>query len=98
MTKLLDLFGLNYIRAQLTVSSNALKTQRARTCVVVDMVRSMNVLLDGRCIHEDVIGPLVSLLAALMIRFIPRRTVSNSSIHIWLHFMCLMFVLYVFAL
>ena len=49
MTRLLDLFGLNFIRAQFTVSSKVVSTQRACTCVVVDMVRSsMNPLLDGR--------------------------------------------------
>ena len=77
MTRLLDLSGLNFMRAQLTVSSNAVRTQRAWTCVVVDMVRSsMNPLLDGRRIPEAVFGPLVSLLAALMIWFMP---ITNST-------------------
>ena len=46
------------MRPQLTVSSNAVRTHRAWTCVVVDIVRSsMNPLLDGRCIPEAVFDP-----------------------------------------
>mgnify|MGYP006890318577 CR=1 FL=1 len=77
MTRLLDLFGLNFMRVQLTVSSKVVSTQPACTCVVVDMVRSsMKPRLDGRCIPEAVFGPLVSLLAALMIRCMP---ITNST-------------------
>ena len=75
MTRLLDLFGLNFIRAQFTVSSKAVRTQRACMCVVVDMVRSsMNPLLDGSCIPEAVLCPLIFLLAALMIKYMPITT------------------------
>ena len=72
MMRLLDFLGLNFILAQVAVVSSTDSIHLACMWDLVDKVKSsMNPLLEGRCIPDAVFGPLVSLLAVLMMRFIP---------------------------